>query len=158
MDLKNTIDKTDTIKNDLKLARNKINDKIISGGGTIANTISNVPEAIDEMLRNYKKIADIDVNVGIKIVDKPTYIRFEVPNFFLDFTPSRYVFSFTHYDNKQNDIHWDTKNEHFIINPSNWTFEAYWSDIEYKKSEGKLIIKFRQGRANSNLNHILAIE
>ena len=32
MDLKNTIDKTDTIKNDLKLARNKINDKIISGG------------------------------------------------------------------------------------------------------------------------------
>ena len=32
MDLKNTIDKTDTIKNDLKLARNKINDKILSGG------------------------------------------------------------------------------------------------------------------------------
>lgn len=31
-DLQNTINKTDTLKNDLKLARNKINDKIISGG------------------------------------------------------------------------------------------------------------------------------
>lgn len=30
-DLQNTINKTDTLKNDLKLARNKINDKIISG-------------------------------------------------------------------------------------------------------------------------------
>ena len=33
MDLKSTITKTDTLKNDLKLAKNKINDKIISGGG-----------------------------------------------------------------------------------------------------------------------------
>lgn len=32
-DLKSTITKTDTLKNDLKLAKNKINDKILSGGG-----------------------------------------------------------------------------------------------------------------------------
>ena len=32
MDLKQNINKTDTLKNDLKLARNKINDKILSGG------------------------------------------------------------------------------------------------------------------------------
>ncbi len=31
-DLQNTINKTDTLKNDLKLAKNKINDKILSGG------------------------------------------------------------------------------------------------------------------------------
>lgn len=30
--LEQNINKTDTLKNDLKLARNKINDKIISGG------------------------------------------------------------------------------------------------------------------------------
>lgn len=30
--LKNTINKTDTLKNDLKLAKEKINDKILSGG------------------------------------------------------------------------------------------------------------------------------
>ena len=31
--LKNTINKTDTLKNDLKLAKENINDKILSGGG-----------------------------------------------------------------------------------------------------------------------------
>lgn len=32
-DLKRTIDNTNKHTNDLKLAKNKINDKIISGGG-----------------------------------------------------------------------------------------------------------------------------
>lgn len=32
MNLKNTIDNTNKYKNDLKIARNKINDRIISGG------------------------------------------------------------------------------------------------------------------------------
>lgn len=59
--LKQNINKTDTLKNDLKLAKNKINDKILSGGGTIADTISDVPSAIDKMLKeNYKKVAIID--------------------------------------------------------------------------------------------------
>lgn len=58
MDLKSTITKTDTLKNDLKLAKENINDKIISwGGGTRANTISGVPGKIDEMLGQYKKVA-----------------------------------------------------------------------------------------------------
>lgn len=33
MDLKNTIDNTNKYTNDLKLARNKINERILSGGG-----------------------------------------------------------------------------------------------------------------------------
>lgn len=33
MDLENTITKTDTLKNDLKLAKENINAEIISGGG-----------------------------------------------------------------------------------------------------------------------------
>lgn len=33
--LQNTIDKTDSLKNGLKLARNKINDRILSGGGQL---------------------------------------------------------------------------------------------------------------------------
>lgn len=33
MDLKNTIDNTNKHTNDLKLARNKINERILSGGG-----------------------------------------------------------------------------------------------------------------------------
>lgn len=33
MDLEQNITKTDTLKNDLKLARNKINERILSGVG-----------------------------------------------------------------------------------------------------------------------------
>lgn len=33
MNLKQNINKTDTLKNELKLAKDKINDAIISGGG-----------------------------------------------------------------------------------------------------------------------------
>lgn len=32
-DLKSTIDNTNKYKNDLKLAKNKINERILSGGG-----------------------------------------------------------------------------------------------------------------------------
>lgn len=61
--LKSTIDNTNKYKNDLKLARNKINERILSGGGTIASSISAVPEAIDKMLKeNYKKIAVLTLN------------------------------------------------------------------------------------------------
>ncbi len=34
-DLKSTIDNTNKYKNDLKLAKQKINDKILSGGGQL---------------------------------------------------------------------------------------------------------------------------
>ncbi len=56
-DLKSTIDNTNKYKNDLKLAKNKINDRILSGGGTIADTISDVPKQIDRMLGNYSRVA-----------------------------------------------------------------------------------------------------
>lgn len=59
MNLKEEITKSDKLKNDLKLAKNNINDRILSGGGTKANTISEVPGKIDEMLGNYKKVAYI---------------------------------------------------------------------------------------------------
>lgn len=57
MNLKEQITKTDTLKNDLKLARSKINERILSGGGTIANTLNEVPKQIDRMLGNYSRVA-----------------------------------------------------------------------------------------------------
>jgi len=87
MDLENTITKTDTLKNDLKLAKDKINDKIISGGGTIANTISAVPDAIDKMLKeNYKKVAIIDTE-QYKFADNREFSTFKITTNF-NFTPS----------------------------------------------------------------------
>ena len=86
MNLKNTVDNTNKHINDLKLARNKINDRIISGGGSIANTISDVPNAIDRMLGSYKKIATGSVSVKKEIkngeIKFPISLKF-VPNIFI---------------------------------------------------------------------------
>lgn len=87
MDLKNTISKTDTLKNDLKLAKDKINDKIISGGGTIADTLNAVPDTIDKMLKeNYKKVAIIDTE-QFKFADNREFSTFRLATNF-EFTPS----------------------------------------------------------------------
>ena len=105
MDLEQNITKTDTLKNDLKLARNKINERILSGGGTIANTLNAVPDAIDKMLGNYKKIAIgsdsamfeyVRCNKGLNYDEqiKSKYVRHIKIPINLDFTPSRLLVEF----------------------------------------------------------------
>ena len=104
-DLKNTIDNTNKHTNDLKLAKQKINDKILSGGGTIANTLNAVPDAIDKMLGNYKKIAIgsdnaifeyVRCNKGLNYDEqiKSNYVRHIKIPINLDFTPSRLLVEF----------------------------------------------------------------
>ena len=95
--LKNNINKTDTLKNDLKLARNKINDKILSGGGTIADTLNDVPSAIDNMLKeNYKKVAIIDLGTDYtfthsydKNIPIGTKTNYTIKMNGINFTPSK---------------------------------------------------------------------
>ena len=97
--LKQNINKTDTLKNDLKLAKQKINDKILSGGGTIADTLNAVPNAIDKMLKeNYKKVAIIELssNNVFKHTCERSYPNdidkvksFEVATLNLDFIPNK---------------------------------------------------------------------
>ena len=93
MDLKNTIDNTNKYTNDLKLAKQKINDRIISGGGTIANTISAVPEAIDRMLGNYKKMAHIKHRDNYYIMPDET-LNVEIKTN-TNFTPNKIIINFT---------------------------------------------------------------
>ncbi len=88
MSLKEVITETESLKNDLKLAKNKINDRILSGGGTKANTISEVPGKIDEMLGNYKKVAYITLNKSTKIYYDDDVFDFQL-NYSLNFKPSR---------------------------------------------------------------------
>lgn len=100
MNLKNTIDNTNKHTNDLKLAKQKINDRIISGGGSIANTISAVPEAIDRMLKqNYKKMAHIKHGDNYYIMPNET-LNVEIKTN-TNFTPSKIIMNFTDasYDN-----------------------------------------------------------
>ena len=84
MSLKTGIDKSNKLKEDLKLAKENINARILSGGGTKADTISDVPDKISNMLGNYKKVAikdikiDADFNMyfGKKTIDIPVNLNF----------------------------------------------------------------------------------
>lgn len=107
--LKNTIDNTNKYKNDLKLAKQKINDKILSGGGTIANTISEVPDKISNMLGQYRKVATGKLNIDIDKISgtrNPYDIKMN-----LAFKASRVLVKCQCYDMEGNDI----KSKHFIL-------------------------------------------
>ena len=67
--------------------------KLFRGGGTIANTISDVPERIDKMLGNYKKVATGTANVRgssgdgkfrfpLNLKFKPSRVMLVVTNFY----------------------------------------------------------------------------
>lgn len=114
--LKQNINKTDTLKNDLKLAKQKINDKILSGGGTIANTISDIPSAIDKMLKeNYKKIAIWEGSERFK----PPYNQISAwtKKINCDFKISRFIIFFKGAENKGVRIGLDSKDYTTFKNP-----------------------------------------
>ena len=55
--LKNTITKTDTLKNNLKTVTNKIKQSIMRGGGSDFKSLDKAPERIKDLLGKYSKIA-----------------------------------------------------------------------------------------------------
>ena len=58
--LKNTINKTETLLNNVKLAKDKINKTVVRGGGITSKSLSEIPNNIKSMIsKNYKKIAII---------------------------------------------------------------------------------------------------
>lgn len=115
MDLKSTIDNTNKHKNDLKLAKQKINDKILSGGGTIADTLNAVPDAIDKMLGNYKKIAIWEGSERFK----PPYNQISAwtKKINCDFKISRFIVFFKGAENKGVRIGLDSKDYTTFKNP-----------------------------------------
>ena len=95
MDLINEINRNDKNKNAIKLAKENINAEIISGGGTIANTLNDVPRCINEMIKeNYKKIA-----IGTGVITRPKgsgrpIMEFNLENT-IEFNPSRFILNLT---------------------------------------------------------------
>ena len=157
MDLKHNIDKTDTLKNDLKLARNKINDKIISGGGgTIANTISDVPSAIDKMLKeNYKKIAIINRSDSFSL-DAERWKTFNVTGLNLPFTPQRIFILFHQSKEKKQTILDSTIHINQSSTSDGYSVKGYISNL--KETSFSLNFYLDMGRATVTLKQIIAIE
>ena len=67
--LKNTINKTEDLKNKVKLAKGRINETIMRGGGIASKSLSEIPDNIKSMIsENYKKIAIIKPNKTLQFL------------------------------------------------------------------------------------------
>lgn len=89
MNLKQNIDKTDTLKNNLKIVINQIKQSIVRGGGSDFKSLANAPERITDLLGQYKKMAIGEVDY--KLTDY--YYDFKIATN-LGFKPSKVLVNF----------------------------------------------------------------
>ena len=62
-DLKTTIAQTENLKNKVKLAKDRINETVVRGGGITSKSLSEIPNNIKSMIsKNYKKVAIMNPN------------------------------------------------------------------------------------------------
>ena len=69
MDLKNTINNTNTQKENLKTVANNIDNKLVELGGERATDLADVVNKMDTMVGQYKKIAEGEYNSDLKVRD-----------------------------------------------------------------------------------------
>ena len=105
--LKNAITKTETLLNKAKLAKDKINETVVRGGGITSKSLSEIPDNINKMLTdNYKKIAIIDnaeynttykySNQDIPNISEPlANTKIVISNINLDFMPNFFIIKMT---------------------------------------------------------------
>ena len=60
--LKNTITKTDTLKNNLKTVTNQIKQSIVRRGGSDFKSLAETPKAIESLIKEYNKVAIGTIN------------------------------------------------------------------------------------------------
>lgn len=102
MNLKQNIDKTDTLKNNLKTVTNQIKQSIVRGGGSDFKSLAETPKRITEMLGQYKKIAILKgVNAEFVFYDSnmpKVDAKVEIDLSSVEFEPKNYIFDFEGYD------------------------------------------------------------
>ena len=84
--LKNTINKTETLLNNVKLAKQRINETVIRGGGYDFKSLDKAPERIKSLLKQYSKVAFGTFNIERDMRSLPTFkldCDFKVKEFIL---------------------------------------------------------------------------
>lgn len=99
MSLRDSINNTNTQKDKLKKGKQNIDNKIVSLGGTKPTSIADVPNKIQNVMEQYRKVAFIDIPQG---VDIPNRYNGAAPftrtiNYNISFTPKIVVFGGTDY-------------------------------------------------------------
>ena len=67
MSLKDTIDNTNTQKENIKTVANNIDDKLVELGGERATDLVDVPLKIQEMSKQYSKVAEFEMDKTLKL-------------------------------------------------------------------------------------------
>ena len=67
--LKETIDKTRELTNNVKIAKNEINDAIVRGGGVRSKDLKGIPQNIRNMVNQYSKVAMGNPNINMPFKD-----------------------------------------------------------------------------------------
>lgn len=87
MSLTDTINNTNTQKDNLKTVANNIDNKLVELGGEQAINLADVPNKIEKTINEYSKIATIKTNVNFKKTGNITI------NYNIDFTPDFAIIS-----------------------------------------------------------------
>ena len=89
-DLKTTIAQTENLKNKVKLAKDRINETVVRGGGITSKSLSEIPDNINKMLGQYSKFAkgnsslhSISVEQGGSTFSIETNANFDIKEGFL---------------------------------------------------------------------------
>ena len=89
-DLKTTIAQTENLKNKVKLAKDRINETVVRGGGITSKSLAEVPDNINKMLGQYKKIAMGSCNIEKVLKVGGEFLEVPIAT---DFKPSRVIVS-----------------------------------------------------------------
>lgn len=159
MDLKNTINNTNTQKENLKTVANNIDNKLVELGGERATDLADVANKMEGMVRQYNKCAVIeyvDKRIPLKNLN---YYEDEKIVLNLNFTPKMVFMYLTGPDRGEkavccSDIHKDKDNSTLITDT--WYIDLFIKNI----TKDEIVISIR-GKANSGgliLNKLIAIE
>ena len=121
--LKQNIDKTETLKNNLKTVTNQIKQSIVRGGYDI-KSLAESPKRITEMLGQYSKFAKISTNIEFTMPGPYKDVTVEVP-LNLDFVP-KLIFFNLHQNGKS---HYMWANSDTGLNVDNYINHGYFIKI-----------------------------
>ena len=149
--LKNTINKTETLKNNIKTIFTQIKQSIVRGGGSDFKSLAETPKQIENLLKQYSKVAILkDINADFREYensDMPEVnAKVEIDLSKVDFEPKSYVFDFVgnwYYNQRLSTLYGDgnfiTKDE-VAMNHNGFNVNIKKENIKYDKKNKKLTL------------------
>ena len=125
MSLKDTINNTNTQKENIKTVANNIDNKLIELGGERATNLADVALKIQEMSKQYSKVAEIEMSKILKLGENDHYNKPYAENIIqlnINFIPKRIIAKIHIKDYKYNIRFIDSKFQNNKENGKNYSY------------------------------------